>query len=258
MSIGLRSETEPSGSSRLAVGVWLRAQLNRFIAAVCLSGLLPVIVVAERLRAGSGALMVQKGVRRVTRICGLRFEVTGSNRLQPGTAYVLVPNHASPLDIPAILVGCGGVRFVAAAELFKIPLLGGAMRALGTIPLERRKPAVARRQLAEVAEGGTAVSLAIFPEGGIAPAGERLPFKSGAFSLAIQAGLPIVPVAIHGSDVVLPPRSHLAVRPGTVTVELLPPVETAGLNQDDRRALRDRVEREVRAALARGPLPDCA
>jgi 1-acyl-sn-glycerol-3-phosphate acyltransferase len=244
-------------SRRFHLASWLRWQLNRFIAALALVLLLPVVALAEKVRRGLGARMVRRGVRRVCRLCGVRFEVTGGSGLDPKSPYVFVPNHASPLDIPAVLLACDGVRFVAAAELFKIPILAAAMRALGTVPLERRKPSVARRQLEElVRNGDLGTSLAIFPEGGIAPAGERLPFKSGAFSLAIQSGLAVVPVAIHRSDEVLPPRSALAVRPGTVTVELLAAVPTVELTQNDRRRLRDQVELAVRTALERGPLAD--
>lgn len=125
------------------------------------------------------------------------------------------------------------------------------MRALHTIPLERRDPALARQQLVELARSGSSQTwrIVIFPEGGIAPAGERLPFKSGAFSLAIQTANPILPVAIRGTDSALPPRSFLAVRPGLVTVQILAPISTQGLGIADRGELRDSVRDIVVSAL---------
>ena len=100
---------------------------------------------------------------------------------------------------------------------------------------------------------GDGFDLVIFPEGGIAPMGRLLPFKTGAFVLAIQTGTPVVPVALHHAQDVLPARGRLAVRPGTVVVELLEPVDTTGLTFDDRGALRDRVRSAVAAALEAGP-----
>ena len=91
--------------------------------------------------------------------------------------------------------------------------------------------------------------LVVFPEGGIAPAGKRLPFKSGAFSLAIRTGSAIIPVAITGTDHVLRPRGRLAVRPGVITVEFLDAIETQGLTLDDRHVLRDHVQELGRDAL---------
>ena len=83
--------------------------------------------------------------------------------------------------------------------------------------------------------------VAVFAEGGIAPVGQRLPFKTGAFSLAIRTGCPVVPVAIRGSDRLLPPNGHLLVRSGVVIVEFLDVVDTTGLTLDDRHAVRDHV-----------------
>ncbi len=160
------------------------------------------------------------------------------------------------MDIPALLTAVPDVRFVAAAELFRVPLLSSAMRALGTVAIDRHHPAHAREQLGELAHehgAGDDYDLAIFPEGGIAPAGRRLPFKSGAFTLAIETGSTVVPVAIHGTDRVLPPNGRLAARPGVVTIEFLDPVTTAGLLPDDRQVLRDVVQGLVGAAREAGP-----
>ena len=107
--------------------------------------------------------------------------------------------------------------------------------------------------LTERFKEGEGFDLVIFPEGGIAPSDQLLPFKTGAFVLAIQTGTPVVPVAIHHARDVLPPHGRLAVRPGTVIVELLEPVDTTGLSFEDRGALRDRVRSAVDAALAADP-----
>jgi len=216
-----------------------RARLNRLVAGLALCVALPLVALVGRVRPVRGRNLALRAVRLVARLVGVTFEV---------------PNHSSPVDIPALLTACPDIRFLAAADLFRVPLLASAMRALRTIPIDRRNSEVAHRQLDAVIAGPDHTSdLAIFAEGGIAPAGQRLPFKTGAFAVAIQTGTPIVPVAVHGSARVLPPRSFLALRPGTVVVELLEPVTTVGLSLDDRAALRDRVESLVCTALARGP-----
>jgi 1-acyl-sn-glycerol-3-phosphate acyltransferase len=228
----------------------LRSQLNRILVLLALVVALPSIAVAQRFRRGMGRLLAVRAVRLVARLCGLMIDVEVSPSVNPGSPYIFVANHSSLMDIPAMLVACPGVRFVAAAELFRIPL-ATAMRALDTIPLERRDPEVARRQLAAFArtESAGRSRILIFPEGGIASSGERLAFKSGAFALAIETGVPVVPIAICGTDDVLPPRGRLVVRPGKVRVRVLEPVSAEGLGMDQRVAFRDSVRQSLISAI---------
>jgi 1-acyl-sn-glycerol-3-phosphate acyltransferase len=233
----------------------VRSQLNRVLVLGSLLLLLPSVAVAERLRAGWGRALAGGGVAAVAKLCGVTFDVRGQpiDRSDPAGAAVVVANHSSPMDIPALLVAVPEIRFLAAQDLFRIPLLSSAMRALGTVPIDRRNPEHGRRQLEELVNrhnAGDSSTIAIFPEGGIAPAGKRLPFKSGAFSLAIRTGSSIAPVALRGTDAVLPPGGRLAVHPGVVTVEWLEPVETTGLTMDDRPDLRQGVQDLIGAATA--------
>ena len=91
--------------------------------------------------------------------------------------------------------------------------------------------------------------IVIFPEGGIPVAGARLPFKAGAFELAIRTAAPILPVAIHGSANVLPPKGRLGVRPGTVCIQALDPISTEGLTLEDLSGVHGEAERAILAAL---------
>lgn len=91
--------------------------------------------------------------------------------------------------------------------------------------------------------------MVIFAQGGLAAAGPPRPFKVGAFFLAIATGTPVVPVAIQGTAQALPPGARLAIRPGVLTVELLPPVPTADLDPHDRRELHRRTEQAVLGRL---------
>ena len=241
----------PSGRSR-----WCRAQVNRAVAGVALLLLLPSVALFERVRRGTGRAVARHGISIVARLCGVRFDVRPSAAPIAGGTTVFVANHASPMDIPAILSAVPDARFLAAAELFRVPLLSSAMRAIGTFPIDRRHPEHGREQIAQLVDDhvpGDPTPLVIFPQGEIAAGARRVPFKSGAFSLAIRTGSALVPVAIHGSSRVLAPHGHLAVRPGIVTIEFLEALPTAGLTMDDRQALRDHAEEMVTAALAAGP-----
>lgn len=228
----------------------MRRNVNRIEVGVALLVGLPLVAVVGRIRRDWGRAVARMVVRATARACGVRFVVHHDERVRAGSSSVYVANHSSPLDIPALLVALPNVRFVAASELFRIPLLASAMRALDTVPIDRRRPKTARRQLRDLA-ATEKLFVAVFPEGGIVPPDEHVTFKSGAFALAIDAGAPITPVAISGSSVVLPARAALAVRPGTVTIDVLEPFLPAGSSPAARGALRDAAEAAIRARLDR-------
>lgn len=227
----------------------MRAQLNRIVVVVGLLFALPVVAIVGRFRPRAGRRIAVRGVKTISRLCGIRIDVRGLENVEPGRSYVLVPNHTSPLDIAAVLVARPDAQFVAAEGLFRIPLLGSAMRALGTVPINRHDSASARERVTELTQSVDDRELVVFAEGGIAPTSELLPFKTGAFVIAIGKREPVVPIAISGASVVLPPRGHLLVRPGYVRIELLEPVATEGLDVDDRRELADRVRAAIVESL---------
>jgi 1-acyl-sn-glycerol-3-phosphate acyltransferase len=243
VDFGIRDRKQPDGDQRTAHLV--RRQLNRLIVAGILLIALVHVTVGDRLRKGSGHRAARIWVNIGARLTGLHFETCGAGGSKPVGLQLLVANHSSPLDIAAVLATHPSARFVAGADLFKIPLLGAAMRALGTVPVDRRSGS-GRLTVADPQEPGV---LAVFPEGAIAPLGQRLPFHRGAFALAIEARADVVPVAIHHSAARLPPKGALAVRPGTVVVEYLPSISTLSLVLEDRYRLSDQVERAIVSAL---------
>jgi 1-acyl-sn-glycerol-3-phosphate acyltransferase len=260
---GWHEAMRPRPFGRLLTGI--RSQLSRLVIVVALAIMLPLVVLAEKLRGGRGRALARRCIRGTSRLCGITFDVQMAEGLAlPPSPVIYTPNHSSLLDVPAMLIGCPTLRFIGAADLFRIPLLGAAMRALHTVPIDRRHPTVARQQLAELVESrndqrrneSEGDDLVIFPEGAIAATGRHLPFKSGAFVLAIETRTPVVPVAIHHAGEVAPPGRFLAVRPGHIVIELLQPIETTGLSYEDRGELRDRVQSAVRSALEAGPARD--
>jgi 1-acyl-sn-glycerol-3-phosphate acyltransferase len=187
-------------------------------------------------------------------LVGARVRYEGLEHLHAGPA-VIVANHQSNVDIWALLcVVPQSARFVAKAELFRIPVFGWALAGSGFVPIDRANHTQARRSLDDAAgllrEGH---SLVLFPEGSRSRDGTLGPFKKGAFHLALGAGVPVVPVAISGSFQVMPPRS-LRVHPGRVLVRVLAPEPTEAYGPNGHDALRTKVRARIDAALE--PVPE--
>jgi 1-acyl-sn-glycerol-3-phosphate acyltransferase len=229
----------------------LRPHLNRVLVAVTLLLGLPAMAVADRVRHGAGRWLGLRLSRALAWACGVRVEVAGGERLDPATSYVYVPNHRSHLDIVAMFLARPRTGFLAASEVARIPLLRSVMRAMDTAPIDRGDRRRAKAQLAALTERPGRLEIVVFAEGGIVlPDEPPRRFKTGAIQLAIDDGADLVPVAIHGAAEVAPPSRRLLVRPGTIRIELLAPVSTAGLDRTARKRVRDEVEAAVRAALA--------
>jgi 1-acyl-sn-glycerol-3-phosphate acyltransferase len=171
-----------------------------------------------------------------------KVTVTGAEKLTPGQSYIYMANHQSNADIP-ILLGRLPVQFrwLAKAELFKIPIFGRAMRGVGYISIDRsnRKSAFeSLKQAALTIRNGT--SVLIFPEGTRSRDGRILPFKKGGFVLAVDAGVPVVPIIIKGTGGVMP-KGQFMIRPAPVTMEIMDPVETSDYTRKTKDALLERI-----------------
>ncbi len=185
--------------------------------------------------------------RDILRAAGTPVLAEGLEHIPRDQLVIYASNHSSMFDIWALFATLpGSVRFVAKQELFKIPLLGGAMRAVGHIPIDRaarKKSFEAYAEAARTIQRGTS-SILVFPEGTRSRTGELLPFKNAPFGLAIAAQVPIVPVYVHHTFEILP-KGAWRLRPQPIRLLVAPPIATAGLRPDDRERLRD----EVRAAM---------
>ena len=172
----------------------------------------------------------------------------GVDVLQEGRAQILVANHQSWFDV-LVLAGYLPVeyRFIAKKELTRIPFFGPAWQACGHVALDRQDRSAAIESLEEAGrrvgvEGSTMV---VFPEGTRSDDGNLQPFKRGAFALAIQTGLPIVPAAILGSRAVMP-KGSFWIRSGTIRVRFGKAVSAEGLSYSDRASFTS----DVRGAVA--------
>jgi 1-acyl-sn-glycerol-3-phosphate acyltransferase len=179
---------------------------------------------------------------------GVRLKVDGVDNLDaaPGP-FIVVFNHSSHLDIPILFATLPlEIRFVAKAELLRIPIFGQAMKRMGNIVIDRKDRAQAVAGLAQAAARmrDLRLSVVIAPEGTRSPDGRLLPFKKGAFALALDSGIPILPVVIEGARAALP-KGALAPRGGEVRVRIGRPIPVAGMAHDDRQRLMDAVRREL-------------
>ncbi|MDX1689763.1 MAG: lysophospholipid acyltransferase family protein [Acidimicrobiia bacterium] len=173
--------------------------------------------------------------------------IDGLEHVDPSTSYVVVSNHMSNLDPPFHIAHLPiPIRFLAKKELFRIPVFGQAMRAYGIIETDRQAHAAAHRAINEqvarqVARGK---SLIIYPEGTRSDDGRLRPFKKGAFRIAIDNAMPILPVAITGTHAAWPPGSKL-IRGGRARALVGEPIPVDGLDSSDISDLRDRAHAEV-------------
>jgi 1-acyl-sn-glycerol-3-phosphate acyltransferase len=201
-------------------------------------------------RSGEGVIWIgRRWIRWILRGCRIEVETRGAGNVDPAHPQIFMPNHQSALDVAAVLVALPvSFRFVAKKEITRIPFIGWAAIGGGHIIVDRgdNAQAVARLKQA-VSRIRTGTNVVIFPEGTRSVSGRLRPFKSGGFHLAIQSGVPIVPVTVSGSWRLTPKRS-LKLRSGRLVVTIGKPIATAGLGVDD----RERLKARVRDALLAG------
>lgn len=191
------------------------------------------------------------GAKTWLRACGARIKVTGGENLDPNTSYVFASNHRSYLDTATLFFYAGRkMGLVAKKELLKVPVLGQGMSFVNIIAIDRSNPERAltsMKKAREVMESG--FSFGLFIEGTRAMPGELLPFKKGAFHLAIQMQAPIVPVAIKNTDRMMGKRTGVAYA-GEIEMVLLPPIPTKGTSTEDVMNLLLKTREAIAAELA--------
>jgi len=234
----------------------LRTVLVAIPVVVVLTVLAGTITIAASLfdRTGRFAHAVARWwARGILVATGVKVRVTGSAALVPGATYVFVANHQSMYDIPVVFWSLPyQLRIIAKESLGKIPFLGWHLRRTGHLLVDRSNPdreAILSRWRALV---GTGLSLIVFPEGTRSPDGRVRRFKAGSFMLALQAGLPLVPLSIAGTGAVLP-KGSLTVVPQDVTLVVHPPVQPIRRPEpptiDDAKALAAEVQKLVHASV---------
>ncbi len=233
------------------VGVWAYAEFGAVIGAF-----LPIMALSSwRHRDDPTQRVPGQWLRRLgrtaTRLSTLwKFDIEGERPPDiDTTGYVVVANHESQADPFLLSFLPWDMRWVAKASLFKQPLSGWAMRFGGDIPLQRGEGDSVRACLAEcerAIRGG--ISVMMFPEGTRSPAGELLPFKDGAFDLAIRTGASILPIALAGTRAMRPKHSRWFGK-AHACAKILTPIATSGMTEADVGTLRDQTRATIAAAL---------
>jgi 1-acyl-sn-glycerol-3-phosphate acyltransferase len=190
----------------------------------------------------------RRWARFLMRAAGVRVVVENEEHIDRAVTQVLVANHASWFDVLALTsITPGRYVFVAKKEVENIPALGRTIRACGHIFIDRqdRQKALASLEAARERLAREKPRIIMFPEGTRSATGELLPFKKGAFVLAIQTGADVVPTAILGSRAVMRKGSWL-VHAGTVTIRFGAPIPVGGLEMQQ----RDQLMHDTKNALA--------
>jgi 1-acyl-sn-glycerol-3-phosphate acyltransferase len=196
-----------------------------------------------------------KGLIFILRVVGMRVSVEGQENIPPGVC-LFAANHTSNVDAPAIVGAIPRrIAILGRKSLFDIPMIGLAFRLANFVPVDRgnREAALASvKQAVEYIKAGS--SFLVYPEGTRSSDGRLLRFKKGSFAMAIEAGIPIVPVACSGAHRIMKKHSH-KIHPGRVTVRFLPPVDVSGYTIECRDDLARRVHDAIAAALPEDQKP---
>jgi 1-acyl-sn-glycerol-3-phosphate acyltransferase len=184
--------------------------------------------------------------RSLLHLVGVRVRVIGQQNVLSDKPQIFIANHQSVFDIFAVLGHVPGeFRWIAKEELFRIPVFGRAMRKAGYIPINRKNHEKAMTSIAEAIEkirGNRSVMS--FPEGTRSIDGTIGPFKPGMFLLAMQAGVPIVPMTIIGANKVWPKRS-LSIKPGVITIVIDKPVDVKAYTPERCNELIEKVRNTI-------------
>jgi 1-acyl-sn-glycerol-3-phosphate acyltransferase len=184
-----------------------------------------------------------KSILLVSRV---RVTVKGFSNIDPSKPYIYMPNHQSLFDIPVLLAHLKvQFRWLAKVELFKIPIFGQAMARAGYISIDRsdRKSAFeSLNRAAKTIQNGA--SVLIFPEGTRSKDGTIIPFKKGGFVLAVDSGVSIIPVIVHGTRAIMPKKTF-SITSGDVVLEIKPPIHSSDYSRKTKNDLMEKVRQVI-------------
>lgn len=205
----------------------------------------------DRVNYHGGRFFRLLGIAVVAATPRWKFSFRGTPPADPRHPYVVVANHESFADMLLLCHLPWEMKWLSKASLFKVPIFGWMMWAVRDIAVHRGLATSAKAAMVEGRERlARRASVMMFPEGTRSKTAEMLPFKDGAFRLAIDAGVPILPLALYGTRNAIA-KHDWRINPSRAVVEILEPEPTAGLGYDDIGALRDRVRTRIDDARVR-------
>jgi 1-acyl-sn-glycerol-3-phosphate acyltransferase len=223
--------------------------------------LLAPFLILLRLLTGNENMIyspVRMFVRLGLAIVGVKVEVTGLEHLDPNQAYIFTPNHQSFIEVPLMVTYINrNPGYLAKKEVFRYPIFGYGIGLMGVVPVDRgNSPSAVEsaKQATENLKHGK--SYVVYPEGTRSQTGRLQPFKKGAFMMAIDAGVPIVPVSISGATAIMP-KAQIKIYPETVRITLHKPIESKSVTKDDVALLMNATRERVISGLTpeEGPPP---
>jgi len=220
------------------------------VSVTILLGILVILIALVSRKGNLPHLIARAWARSILLVSGIRVRISGLENLDLNQSCILMPNHQSNFDIP-VLLGCLPVQFrwLAKAELFKIPIFGRGMRGCGYISIDRSNRKSAFLSLKEAAEKiRSGVSVLIFPEGTRSRDGHIQTFKKGGFVLSVDAGVPIVPIVITGTRHIMP-KGRLLIRAQPVEMKILEPIPTSGYTRKTKDDLMQTVRETIRTTF---------
>jgi 1-acyl-sn-glycerol-3-phosphate acyltransferase len=213
-------------------------------------GILAIIVSFFSRSGNSVHLVARFWARSILWISLIPVKIRGLENIDTGRSYIYMSNHQSNFDIPVLLSELPvQFRWLAKAELFRIPIFGRGMRGAGYISIDRSNRKSAFQSLTRAAESIRAgTSVLIFPEGTRSPDGRLQPFKKGGFMLAVDAGVPVVPIIVRGTFDIMA-KSGWAIRRQQVIVDILPPVDASRYTRKEKDELIEKCHLVMSGAM---------
>ena len=207
---------------------------------------LVVITKNENLLYSPVRLFIRAGLAMVR----VRVEVTGLELLDPNQTYIFTPNHQSLIEVPLWVAYLGrNLAYLGKKEVFKYPIFGYGIRLVGVVPVDRsNSPAAVESAKLATENIRRGKSYVVYPEGTRSSDGGLLPFKKGAFMMAIDAGVPVVPITISGATRIMP-KAQIKIFPSTVRVTIHEPISTAGYSKVNIAELMDKTRETIFSAL---------
>ena len=189
-------------------------------------------------------------VRLGLALVSVKIQVTGLDRLHRHQTYIFTPNHQSLIEVPLFVTYLGrNPAYLGKKEIFKYPVFGYGIKLIGVVAVDRsNSPAAVESAKLATENLRRGKSYVVYPEGTRSKDGGLQPFKKGAFMMAIDAGVPVVPITISGATKIMP-KGEIKVFPSTVNITIHDPISTDGYSKENVVELMDRTRNKVFSAL---------